>query len=339
MEIGLIGLGNQGKIIAQELINEGYNVTGFDIVNPKIDKLKFHTLNVLHSEDIHYEIFMSNGLIDTWVCALPSEISWNVQKTLAVTGNKVIDISFNDLDYEYMDALCRENKTTYITDCGLAPGLPNFIIGDQLRARRKPKSATIYVGGIAIDPLAPYGYCVTWDPKGLEKEYVQPATIIKRGVLHTKMPLKSVEPYRDVYESFLSDGLRTLVKLKDRIPNMSERTIRHHGHCKKIAGLIRKGEDVAATLQKECPTGPDKVLFEVDTDRCTVRMNCHAKGDLSAMAQTTAYTAVSSIITLLRHGSSRTGFISPEEWAENDGVWPKIQEFMMKKGIWFNIYY
>jgi len=188
MNVGIIGLGNQGKIIKKEIEKLGWDITTFDICGAD------RCLDVTDPAFKDVLDFQCPA-VDLWICALPSPIAYPVQKYLATTGKKVIDISFNDFDQRELDHISKEHHTTYIPDVGLAPGLPNLIIGDQLRRHKKLDYVRIFVGGISMDPSVPFGYHITWDPYGLESEYITPAKIIAHNEVKTVTPMESVAGY------------------------------------------------------------------------------------------------------------------------------------------------
>ena len=129
--------------------------------------------------------------------------------------------------------------------------------------RGTPREVTIRVGGVAGDPSAPYGYVVTWSVEDLLEEYLRPARIVRDGTPCERPP--SSEPDRVVIEgvgemeSFLSDGLRTLLETLPGVRDMAERTLRWPGHAAAVAPLVASGRFVEE-IRSRCTTSPPRDL-------------------------------------------------------------------------------
>ena len=68
-------------------------------------------------------------------------------KAVIECGRNVADISFFPENALELDALAKEKNVTVITDCGVAPGMSNYIIG-RYNEEIKIDAFEIYVGGL-----------------------------------------------------------------------------------------------------------------------------------------------------------------------------------------------
>ena len=62
-------------------------------------------------------------------------------------GKNVADISFFPENALELDSLAKEKNVTVITDCGVAPGMSNYIIG-RYDAEMNIDAFEVYVGGL-----------------------------------------------------------------------------------------------------------------------------------------------------------------------------------------------
>ena len=130
-----------------------------------------------------------------------------------------------------------QNNVTAIFDAGVAPGLPNYILGYH-NSLEKISSFKYYVGGLPKFPKKPFNYKAPFSPIDVIEEYTRPARMKIDGVNITKPALSEVERitfkhYLEL-EAFNTDGLRSLLQTMNHIKNMSEKTLRYPGHVKLI---------------------------------------------------------------------------------------------------------
>ncbi|MCH7604928.1 saccharopine dehydrogenase NADP-binding domain-containing protein, partial [Patescibacteria group bacterium] len=172
----VIGGGKQGSVIARDLISDGVSVTVADLVNPAIPNSNFISFNVFGINEVEaVKLFKQ---FDVIVSALPGHVSDKCTKIIAGAGVRCVDLSFTDTDPMINNTEAKESGSLIIPDCGLAPGLPNFIIGNALKRLKSFKNVIFYVGGIAQDKTKPYGYVTSWSVADLVTEYYCPARMI-----------------------------------------------------------------------------------------------------------------------------------------------------------------
>lgn len=228
----------------------------------------------------------------------------------------MVDVSFSAQDPLVLDKSARKAGVTLAPDCGLAPGISNLVIGHAVAEHGVPREIMIYVGGVAQDPGAPYGYVVTWMLDDLLEEYTRPARIVKKGQPVT-VPVFSGHEELHVegvgrMEAFYSDGLRSLIQTIGGARDMGEKTLRWPGHAEAIQPIVAEGrlqEELRARCMPDMPQ--DLVALVVDMrwgkkgERWT--LVDRARDGRTAMARTTAFTT--SVVSQLavQHGLGEHG--------------------------------
>ncbi len=84
---------------------------------------------------------------DLVISAVPGFLG--LQTMIQVINQKkdLIDISFLPEDVNFLDSLAKEKNVTVVMDCGIAPGMPNYIIGYH-NERMKLEEVQYMVGGL-----------------------------------------------------------------------------------------------------------------------------------------------------------------------------------------------
>ncbi len=339
-KILIIGGGRQGSLVAKDFLEDRCEVTIADIKNPHIKGTTFVKLDaggykILNRPKENSYFFRPFDLV---VNTLPGDISFPVTKSIAYAGVKCVDLSFTHEDIFELDDIAREYGSIIVPDCGLAPGLPNLLVGEQLR-KQAVEEIKIYVGGVALNRDAPYGYVCSWSPVDLKTEYLRPAQIIVDGKIVTRNPLAKPETIflqgDGTMEAFYSDGLRTLLKLKDRVPNISELTLRWPGHIKSIKELLNSDKDFVEEIVANCSSGADEVFLLVsikgEYETIVYKMIAHAYREQSAMSRTTAHTCYAIGKILLQGLFTDKGIHPPEHLSFHSSDCLKFVESVLEK--------
>ena len=304
----IIGGGQMGKIIAKDLSND-YYVQVADR-NPNVADIVF---DVAQANKVEIkELFDKFDLI---IGALPSKLGFKPLLHAVENGSDYVDLSFMENDPSGLFDVARKNKSIVFHDCGLSPGLSNLIAG-KLNATYNPTYITIMVGGISQDPNTPYGHINTWCVEDLQEEYTRPARFILNGKERLVSPLNSRfwSKHRfdniDELEGFMSDGLRSLLKLKG--PDvLSEITLRHKGHLTSVRKLIGNNTFVKM-IKEKCPTKKDMVVMRIECDDATITMIDKQQDDITAMARTTAYSCSAFAQLILEKQWTKSAVWAPE---------------------------
>lgn len=246
MKIAVLGAGMVGRAIAADLAAQ-HTVTSFDISQPNLEQLQQAAPDVeIRQADLndytHYDTLLAP--YELVVTAVPGFMGYAVLEAAIRAGKNIVDISFFPEDVLALDALAREMGVTVITDCGVAPGMNNFIIG-RYNEEMAIKEALIYVGGLPQDPQPPFLYKAPFSPIDVIEEYTRPARLIENGEIVVRPALSEREllSFDGVgeLEAFNTDGLRSLLFTMKHIPDMKEKTLRYPGHIDLIVALQTAG--------------------------------------------------------------------------------------------------
>jgi len=246
-QVAVLGAGLVGSAIAKDLAaDNNFIVTSFDksfdgnnkFINfPQISKVEIDALDKT-------ELTSVLSPFDFVVNAVPGAIGFEVLKTIIEAGKNVVDIAFYPEDPFELNDLALEKGVTAIVDCGVAPGMSNFLSGYAYGKLDKTDSIKIFVGGLPKLRQYPFEYKAVFSPSDVIEEYTRPARLVENGNVITKPPLTDPEilnfPNIGSLEAFNSDGLRTLIKTLD-VPDMKEKTLRYVGHREKIMLLRDMG--------------------------------------------------------------------------------------------------
>jgi len=245
-QIIVLGAGMVGSAMAIDLSkNHEVTVTDFnqkalDKIKNKCQALKTSVLDVTDKNKLEKIITP----FDLVICAVPGFLGFQTLKTIIETKKNVIDISFfpeNSLD---LDNLAKKNGVTAIVDCGVAPGMDNFILG-YYNEKLKLTDFECLVGGLPKVKKWPFSYKAPFSPIDVIEEYTRPARYVENGHIVVKEPLTDCEFVKfntvGTLEAFNSDGLRSIIYTMPHIPNMKEKTLRYPEHVEYIKVLKESG--------------------------------------------------------------------------------------------------
>ena len=353
MHILVFGGGMQGLVIARNLVNrkEKPQVTVADIRNPDSlpDGVTFKELNVLDGDKVKAAL----NDVDTAVLAVPSQIAREALTNILKTGTACVDVCFTPEPPLDLADLAIANGACCFVDCGVAPGISHILAGRAYEELGGLDSIEIHVGGIPQSPPAVFHHAVYFNPEDLISEYVRPARARTKGIDIEPDPLEAeIKPFHDremgELQSFISDGLRTLLTSFSDVPNMVERTLRREGHLKTMADLKSLGlfeEDIvsgtARALNNKFSSEdyPDFILMHVETRSKTGnkvkswRMLDRATEEESSMARTTGYTTAAVAMVLARKEFTEPGVFPPEKLGKDADLTEIILKDLADHGV------
>jgi saccharopine dehydrogenase-like NADP-dependent oxidoreductase len=265
--IAVLGAGLIGGVIARELASErDFDVSVFDASEPALERLRQSSGLAVHRADLSKPAAISAAVAgaDAVVGALPGVLGFAMLRAVVEAGKPIADISFSPEDPLQLEALARERGSTAIVDCGVSPGLSNFVVGIAARELDPVESVRIYVGGLPVERRWPYEYSVVFSATDVVEEYTRPARVFEEGRLVTRPALSGVErievPGVGTLEAFLTDGLRTLLRT---VParSMREKTLRYPGHAATMEILRETGffDETPLELQSGVRVAPRAV--------------------------------------------------------------------------------
>jgi saccharopine dehydrogenase-like NADP-dependent oxidoreductase len=245
--IAVLGAGLVGGLIARDLA-AGADTRVLAVDN---DREAVNRLGGLPGVDscqadlsIEDEITAAAVEADLVVVAVPGFLGARVSRCAIHAGRPVVDISFSPEDPWELDGPAREHGVPVVVDCGVAPGLSNFLAGRSASELDEVDEVLIYVGGLPARRFGPWEYGIVFSPTDVIELYTRPSRLVEDGKEVVRPALSDREPL-DLpgvgrLEAFNTDGLRTLLRT---IParTMKEKTLRYPGHAEKMQLLRDTG--------------------------------------------------------------------------------------------------
>jgi saccharopine dehydrogenase-like NADP-dependent oxidoreductase len=142
-----------------------------------------------------------------------------------------------------VSALARDAKSTFVPQCGLAPGFISIAGGELIRHFDTLRSVRLRVGALPQHPHNVLKYSLTWSTEGLINEYGNPCEAMADGRAVEVRPLEGLEEIEidgTLYEAFnTSGGLGSLAQtFGHSSESMDYKTIRYPGHCAQMRLLM-----------------------------------------------------------------------------------------------------
>ncbi|WP_332734289.1 saccharopine dehydrogenase family protein [Flavihumibacter sp.] len=246
MKIAVLGAGMVGRTIALDL-SARHDVTSFDLSPVNLHRLQERNKDIKTAiADLSAFSGYSDWLspFELVVLAVPGFMGYRALEAVIECGKNVVDISFFPEDALQLDLLAKKRGVTAITDCGVAPGMSNFIIG-RYNEMIEIDRFECYVGGLPKTRRKPFEYKAPFSPIDVIEEYTRPARLKENGHIVVR-PALSERSYMDfgeigTLEAFNTDGLRSLLFTMPHIPNLKEQTLRYPGHVELIIALQQGG--------------------------------------------------------------------------------------------------
>lgn len=347
MTVAVLGAGMVGRAIALDLAKE-HKVSAFDLNKDNLLLLKDRNAEIetaaadLSNYSLYKELLSPFDLV---VNAVPGFMGFHTLEAVISAGKNVVDISFFPENALQLDKLAKDRNVTVITDCGVAPGMSNFIIG-RYNEEMKISSFECYVGGLPKERKPPFQYKAPFSPVDVIQEYIRPARMVEAGSIIIKDAMSDREiirfPEVGDLEAFNTDGLRSLTETMAHIPDMKEKTLRYPGHIDLIIALKKAGffntdplrindtditplEFTSRLLVNEWKLGPEEEEFTVmkviikglkNGKPSTVEYGLLDRFDkaskLSSMARTTGFTCTAAVNLILKNMFREKGVFPPE---------------------------
>ena len=371
MTIAVLGAGMIGRAIALDLAKD-YAVTSFDLNAINLAELKsrndeIQTVAADLSVFAEYENWFSP--FDIVITAVPGFMGYKTLEAVIKAGKNVVDISFFPEDALQLNELAKEKGVTVITDCGVAPGISNFIIG-RYNEEMKIDSFECYVGGLPKNPAPPFNYKAPFSPVDVIQEYIRPARLVENGEVVIKPALSERElmDFDEVgeLEAFNTDGLRSLIYTMRHIPAMKEKTLRYPGHIDLILALQQAGffdttalrikevdisplDFTSKLLMNEWKLGPEEEEFTVmkviingesrlpNRQGIIIEYNLLDRYDAatktSSMARTTGYTCTAAVNLIAKGLFREIGVFPPELVGKEKKCFDFIMDYLKERNV------
>jgi lysine 6-dehydrogenase len=240
-KILVLGAGMIGRVLAQELALSGAEVLVGDREKRTIPGCKYAKMDVTDQTSLVKIMKEGYGAVAS---AVPGHLGFRVMEAAVKAGVDLVDVSFGEENPLALNEKAKSAGITIVPDCGVAPGLSNFLVGVGVSRVRDPREAHIKVGGLPEKPTPPLNYRLVFSAEALVDEYTRKARIVKNGRIVQVEALTGLEtfdfPGVGKLECFYTDGLRTLVDTM-KLKEMDEKTIRYPGHVDKIKAMVDIG--------------------------------------------------------------------------------------------------
>ncbi len=348
MKIAILGSGMVGRAIALDLA-ASFDITSFDMNEQNLKILNernpsIQTKKVDLKQYAQYKEWLHN--FDLVVTAVPGFMGFETLKTVIECEKNVADISFFPENALQLDNLAKEKNVTVITDIGVAPGIPNLILG-RLNEEMTIENFEFYVGGLPKLRKKPFEYKAPFSPVDVIEEYTRPARLKENGLIISKPALTD---RRHIYfdeigtlEAFNTDGLRSILLTMPHIPSIKEQTLRYPGHIDLIIALKEAGffSDEKISIKENTTISPLdftsailfkdwkleaeeeeltvlKVIVEGEKNKEKVRFEYNlldrydAATKISSMSRTTGYTCTAAVNLIAKKLFTEKGVFPPE---------------------------
>jgi lysine 6-dehydrogenase len=373
MKALIVGCGNIGSVAAEDLANSmqpsidlvvaDKDEKRAEIVARRIGKKGISSTSL--DVNKHDELIRSLREFDVIMGFLPGVLGYRLMQACIEAKKDLVDVSYMAENALILNEKAVKAGVTIITDCGLAPGISNLLVGHAVTNLDKVNLVGMMVGGLPERPIPPLEYMITWSPESLIDEYTRKARIIRQGKLTEVEALTGVEildfPKVGKLEAFFTDGLRTLLYTVDA-EEMWEKTLRYVGHSNKIKlvqslgffdeeqvdinGIAISPRRVTAKLLGRILSKPDLHDFvAMKVEVAGIKNNAKEHYSFSmldqydedrhvtSMARTTAYPASIAARLLLKGEISEEGVVPPEKLGMNKDILRIFLEELGNHGI------
>lgn len=367
MKISVLGAGMVGRAMALDLAwNHDVRVFDHSEYNLSLLRQRNGTINTFQADLTRHEHFVDWFKdADIVLIAVPGFMGFETVKAVIETGKNVVDISFfpeNALD---LDALAKKHGVTVITDCGVAPGMSNYIIG-RYNEVMKIDSFEVYVGGLPKVRKKPFEYKAPFSPADVIEEYTRPARIMENGHIVVKPALTELEwmEFEELgtLETFNTDGLRSLLFTMPHITNQKEKTLRYPGHVNLIIALREAGffseESIEFGDLKISPLQfTSRILFkewklgEEEEELTVMKVILHGEGKtvtysmldrydpvtrISSMSRSTGYVATATVNMLAADLFKEKGVFPPELVGRHKPCFDYVLAYLAERNVMWN---
>ncbi|MBI5219124.1 MAG: saccharopine dehydrogenase NADP-binding domain-containing protein [Bacteroidia bacterium] len=363
----ILGAGMVGSAMAIDL-SKKHQVTSADINKEALSALKKgHKIKTIHQDlSDKKELAKIIKNYDLVISAVPGFMGFETVKTIIGCKKNLVDISFLPEDILPLDTLAKKNNVTAITDMGVAPGMPNVIIG-YYNERMTVTDFEYMVGGLPKVRTFPFEYKAPFSPVDVIEEYTRPARYVKNFKMIVKPAMSDPElidfEKAGTLEAFNTDGLRSLIYTVSNIPNMKEKTLRYPGHIRLIQALNAAGffghepihiknnkivpfEFTTKLLFKQWKLQPEEPEFTImrvkvtgveKKKKKTIVYDLYDEYDpkekISSMARTTGFTGTAGAELILQGKFKQKGVFPPERVGKDAACFKFILDYLKQRNV------
>ncbi len=246
-QILIAGAGKIGVTIAEMLASSGdYAVTVADRSQAQLNGIETSAKVETLVLDITDASALKDALTGKFavLSAAPFHLTRLIAEAARAVGTHYLDLTEDVATTRLVKKLAEGAKTSFIPQCGLAPGFISIVAHDLARDFDRLDTLKMRVGALPQYPTNSLNYNLTWSTDGVINEYCEPCEAIVNGDVREVPALEELEEFSldgVKYEAFnTSGGLGTLCEtLKGKIRTLNYRTIRYPGHCAIMKTLLQ----------------------------------------------------------------------------------------------------
>jgi saccharopine dehydrogenase-like NADP-dependent oxidoreductase len=331
--IAVVGLGNVGRLIADMLIERGFDVLGVDADKTRAGGGNTSVTDVTDAAALG-AMFAD---VDAVISCLPYYLNATVATAAHAASIHYLDLTEDVGTSQVIRQLAERSDTIFMPRCGLAPGFI-CVLGSGLAARLDTVDRiALRCGALPRSANNAAGYACNWSPAGVVNEYLNDTEQLRGGQVVSAPSLSDLETIvidGARYEAFTtSGGLGTMCEtFAGRVDRLDYKTIRYPGHCQLMRfmlhelGLGRQREEAVRLLVDAYPPVRDDVVIvyaAVEGQRGgrrardefvrAYRPRIVAGSTQTAIAWTTASGAVAMIELLAAGSLPDRGFVCQED--------------------------
>lgn len=356
--VAVIGAGQIGDLIATLLVTSGdYDVTLVDSSEPQLARIQDHPRLLKSHLDVEDPVALQAAVDQHHVVvnSAPYHLTESIARAAANACVHYIDLTEDVESTRAVRSLSVNGNSTFIPQCGLAPGIVSILAADIAREFEELHTVKLKAGALPRYPSNGLSYNLTWSPEGVVNEYCNPCTVIFDGQRMQVPPLEQRELLLIdgvQYESFnTSGGLGSLATTWDgKVRNLSYQSIRYPGHATIMRALLR---DLGLSNRRELlldmfahslpATSQDVVIIfiaisgkrdgrlEQVTYTNKIYGQQFAGRDYTAIQLCTASSACALLDLLANAQIRRTGFVRQEDIELTEVLENRFGRIFMKK--------
>jgi saccharopine dehydrogenase-like NADP-dependent oxidoreductase len=239
--IAVVGLGNVGRLIADMLVEGGFEVWEVDADESRVSGERASVMDVSDPAALQ-ELFTD---VDAAVSCLPYFLNAGVATAAHSAGAHYFDLTEDVATSATVKELARSTDSILMPRCGLAPGFICIVGGRLATSLDTVGQIELRVGALPRSPNNALGYACTWSPEGIINEYLNDCEQLRGGELITVPALEELETIvidGARYEAFTtSGGLGTMCEtFAGRLDSLDYKTIRYPGHRQLMRFMLQE---------------------------------------------------------------------------------------------------
>jgi saccharopine dehydrogenase-like NADP-dependent oxidoreductase len=337
MKIGIIGAGKVGATIATLLESADFCRAVLLADNQSNRKTGGLRKTEARRVDVRRRAEL-DGFVrrcDAVVSAAPFFLNKTIAEACARNRVSYFDLTEDVETTRFIRGLARGAKTTFMPQCGLAPGAINIVGGSLAKSLDTVRQVEMRVGALPLFASNQMKYYLSWSTAGLINEYCQPGEALHGGKRITTLPLDGVERLTIdgvEYEAFnTSGGVATMCEtFAGKVGQLDYKTMRYPGHRDLMKFLLQdlnlaeKPDVLTQIFDQEVPlTDHDVVVFYVSAvgaldgelvQRSFVKkmVGATVQGRRLSAIQLTTAAGVAGVLEIYARGELPKGFVKQE---------------------------